>query len=149
MLMSLYRTPIKTKRWYFNVLFHCADIAKVNAWLIYRRHCNQLKVSKKSMLSLIKFTMMIAAALTRFRTIGSPSKRKSDVDLPLERRKQPAPVPVADVWYDNVAHWPEFCKKENKCRFCKTGTGRVYCTKCDMCLCLSNSRNCFVAYHSK
>ena len=47
MLISLYRTPIKTKRWYLKVLFHCIDIAKVNAWLIYRHHCNQLKVSKK------------------------------------------------------------------------------------------------------
>ena len=43
----------------------------------------------------------IAAALTRSRTnqraVGHPSKGKSDVDLPLERRKQPASVPVADV----------------------------------------------------
>ena len=96
---------------------------------------------------------MIGAALTKSRIIqravGHPLKRKFDGDLPLERRKQPAPVPVADVQYDNVAHWPEFRKKKNKCRFCKTGTRHVYCTKCDMCLCLSNSRNCVVAYHSK
>ena len=38
------------------------------------------------------------------RAVGHPSKIKSDADLPLERRKQPAPVPVADVRYDNVAH---------------------------------------------
>ena len=76
---------------------------------------------------------MIGAAHTKSRTIqravGHPLKRKSDGDLPLERRKQPAPVPVADVQYDNVAHWPEFCVKKNKCRFCKTGTRHVYCTK--------------------
>ena len=47
MLISLYRTLIKTKRWYLKVLFHCIDIAKVNAWLIYRHHCSQLKLSKK------------------------------------------------------------------------------------------------------
>ena len=35
MLIALYRTLIKTKRWYFKILFHCVDIAKVNAWLIY------------------------------------------------------------------------------------------------------------------
>ena len=105
----------------------------------------------------MKFTMMIPAALTKSRTIqktvGRPSKRKSDGDLPLERRKEsapiPAPVPAPAPVPDNVPHWPEFLKKKNKCRFCKTGAGRVYCTKCDMCLCLSNSRNCFVAYHSK
>ena len=153
MLIFLYRTPIKTKIWYLKVLFHYVDIAKVNAWLVYRHHCNQLKVSKKSYLSLIKFTMMIAAALTKSRITQRaaccPSKTKSDGDLPIERRKQLAPVSVADSQYDNVFHWPECCKKKSKCRFCKTGTKRVYCTKCDMCPCLSKSRNCFVAYHSK
>ena len=38
MLISLYRTHIKTKRWYLKVLFHCVDIAKINEWLLYRRH---------------------------------------------------------------------------------------------------------------
>ena len=88
-LISLYRTPRKTKGWYLKVLFHCVDIVKVNAWLIYCRDCNQLKVSKKSQLSLVKFTMMIAAALTKShniqRAVGRPSKRKLDGDLPLER----------------------------------------------------------------
>ena len=76
-------------------------------------------------------------------------KIKSDGDLPLERQKRPTPVPVADIRYDNVAQSPEFREKKNKYGFCKTGTGCVYCTKCDMGLCLSNSRNCFIAYHSK
>ena len=40
-LIALYRTTIKSKRWYLKVLFHCVDIAEVNAWLLYRRHCDQ------------------------------------------------------------------------------------------------------------
>ena len=43
MLISLYRTQVKPKRWYIKVLFHCVDIAKVNAWLLYKRHCIQLE----------------------------------------------------------------------------------------------------------
>ena len=38
MLISVYRTNIKAKRLYLKVLFHCLDIAKVNAWLLYQRH---------------------------------------------------------------------------------------------------------------
>ena len=152
MLISLYRTSITSKRWYLKVLFHCGDIAKVNAWLIYRRYCNQLEVPKKSQISLLKFTMAISSALTKSTTVqrvGRPSKRQSDDHLPLVRRKVPTPAPVDDIRYDNVAHWPEFREKKNKCRLCKTGTRRVYCKKCDLCLCLNNSRNCFVTYHSK
>jgi len=36
MLISLYRTRIKARRWYLKLLFHCVDITKVNEWLLYR-----------------------------------------------------------------------------------------------------------------
>ena len=102
---------------------------------IYCLHCYQLKVANKSQLKVMKFTMMIAAAYAKSctiqRAVGCPSKRKSDADLRVERRKQIALVAVADVRYDNVAHWPEFREKKNNCQFCKTGIGRVYCTKCE------------------
>ena len=122
MLISLYRTSITSKRWYLKVLFHCGDIAKVNAWLIYRRYCNQLEVPKKSQISLLKFTMAISSALTKSTTVqrvGRPSKRQSDDHLPLVRRKVPTPAPVDDIRYDNVAHWPEFREKKINVDFVK------------------------------
>ena len=65
MLVSLYRTTIITrKRWYLKLIFHCVDIAKVNAWLLYRRHCEQRRVTKKMQISLRKFTTQIASAFT-------------------------------------------------------------------------------------
>ena len=65
MLIVLYRTSIKTKRWFLKVLLYCIDIAKVNAGLIYRRHRNLLKRPKKCQLSLLKFTVPIASALVK------------------------------------------------------------------------------------
>ena len=40
MLIALYRAAIRSIKWYLKVLFHCVNIAKVNAWLLYRRHCD-------------------------------------------------------------------------------------------------------------
>ena len=48
MLISLYRTTVKMKRWYLKILFHCVDISKVNAWLLYHFHWNQLEVLQKN-----------------------------------------------------------------------------------------------------
>ena len=31
MLISVYRTHFKTKRWYLKILLHCVDISKINA----------------------------------------------------------------------------------------------------------------------
>ena len=113
MLISLYRTTIKTKIWYLKVLFHCVDIANT----------------------------------IRCRSMGR-SSRSSTNEVPATRkRKLPTAILVDDVRYDKIDHWPEFRVKKNKCRHCKTGTGRVYCKKCDVCLCLSNARNCFYEFH--
>ena len=38
-LISLYRIKIKTKRWHIKIFWHLVDMAKLNAWLLYRRHC--------------------------------------------------------------------------------------------------------------
>ena len=62
-LIALYRAPMKTKRWYMKVLVHCADICKVNAWLLYRRYATQLSISKKKQLTLVQFTTKVAGGL--------------------------------------------------------------------------------------
>ena len=158
MLISLYRINFKTKRWYLKVLFHCIDIYKVNAYLLYRRHSDQMCISAKQQLNLLKFTSIIASSLTKaskaVKSVGRPSKRsldQSDVTTPSLKRlaKVPTPIPATDVRYDNVGHWPECRDDKRKCRLCKTGQSRVFCSKCDICLCLSNARNCFLDFHSK
>lgn len=153
MLISLYRTSIKTRRWYLKVLFHCLDIAKVNAWLLYRRYSEQMNVPDKHQLSLLKFTIRIAEGLLRGgkvpNSVGRPRKRKATDTPSPTSRKQAAAVPCEDVRCDNVAHWPEFRKKKNKCRLCKTNYSRAYCKKCNLCLCLNNTRNCFYGFHTK
>ena len=81
MLISLYRTQIKTKRWYIKVLFHCVDIAKVNVWLLYKRHWMQLETPKRKQKSLLKFILEIIHSLLHRNTtptakIGRLSKRQ-------------------------------------------------------------------------
>ena len=153
MLIALYRTQIKIKRWYLKVLFHCVDIAKVNAWLLYRRHCEQLGTPKRRQLSLLKFTIAIASALIHSRTlvsgVGRPLKRKSSGGYGSNSKKVPtAPSPIDDIRFDHVSHWPEYKPDKRKCKLCKIGQSRVYCIKCKVCLCLSNERNCFLKYHT-
>ena len=63
MFLSLYRIRVKTRRWYLKIFWHCVDIAKVNAWLLYRRHCTILKVPKRKEMSLLKFSCEEAEGL--------------------------------------------------------------------------------------
>ena len=52
--------------------------------------------------------------------------------------------------FDKLNYMPK-CKsgytKRKPCDLCKMSTN-VYCTKCNVHLCMSNRRNCFIPYHS-
>ena len=43
MLVQLYKTPMKSKRWYLRLFAYCIDVSIVNAWLLYRWDCASLK----------------------------------------------------------------------------------------------------------
>ena len=115
MLIAMYRTKIKTKRWYLKVLFHCIDIAKVNAWLLYHRHCDLKKVPKKHHLPLLHFCLEISACLIRCgmagikRKAGRPPLDERHIREKAEKkgRKPDMPLPAKVARLDNSHHWPE------------------------------------------
>ena len=161
MLISLYRTPYKTRRWYLRVVFHLLDICKVNAWLLYRRYANQLNIPARRQMKLADFSIKIAQAFIQRckpsdRPVGRPAKRVSEERIE-KRGKQPkTPAPQDDVRFNDVGHWPQRETKKGKCRNCKM-TCRVKCMKCSrlygdqngsVYLCLEQERNCFYDYHS-
>lgn len=39
MLVEIYRIDIRSKRFYLRIIFHLIDMAVVNSWILYRRHC--------------------------------------------------------------------------------------------------------------
>lgn len=47
MLVSLYRTGMKTRRWYFGIFSQIIDVCVNNAWLLYRREMNMKKKNPK------------------------------------------------------------------------------------------------------
>ena len=108
MLIALYRITIKTKRWYLKVLFHCVDISKVNAWLLHRRHCQQLEIPRNRQLSLLKFTVSIATALVRAKSIvnsvGCTSKRRASGSIGENSRKKSTSSSIADIRFDSTRH---------------------------------------------
>ena len=73
---------MKAKRWYLKFSVHCANISKVNGWLMYRRHVDQISIKKKKQMALSSFSTKIANGLLYKlklidRPVGRRSKRKS------------------------------------------------------------------------
>ena len=69
MMCSLYKYQLKSKRWYLYIFYHTLTIALVNAWFVYKRDCEELRVKK--ILPLRKFQAHVATALCKS---GKPSR---------------------------------------------------------------------------
>eukprot|EP00795_Rhopilema_esculentum_P017041 gene17041-8550_t len=118
MLISLYHIEANTKRWYINIFWHLVDTYKVNAWFLYTRHYEQMGLPARKRKSLMNFSCEIAKALIYAKkgpekpTQGRPSKRASLKCAPNY------PLSVADVCYDNIAHWPAPTHDKKRCKVC-------------------------------
>lgn len=147
MLIELYRTPFKTRRWYLKIVMHIVDMCIVNGWLLYRRHATQKDVAESEQLTLVAFRSRVAGGLLQRdmtpKRAGRPSLEKPKIKQPRIDR------PVDDVRYDCTGHWPVYVQKRGRCKFCKDGFSRVMCEKCELHLCLTAKSYCFKKFHMK
>ena len=62
-LLSLYRITCKTKRCYQKMFWHLIDMAKVNAWILYRRHFCQNGKPHKDQKCLLQYSLELSDVL--------------------------------------------------------------------------------------
>ena len=145
MLISLYRTPFKAKRYYLRIFAHMLDLCICNAWLLARRDANLLQEQFKKPLK--KFRQEIATSLllkNRVTKRGRPSHENA----PISKIRRPVALrPQEDVRFDQTAHWPIHASK-GRCRNCTSGWSRMKCSKCKVILCWTAERNCFLDFHT-
>jgi hypothetical protein len=116
-----------------------------------------MKVSKKTVMSLLTFRVNVAGALLKSAPPPPSAKRgrPSLKSLPDEnnsstpQRAVPNPVPPASVRFDKYDHWPVQLEK-GRCRNSGcTGYTRILCSKYELCLCLNEKNNSFKDYHKE
>ena len=157
MLISLYRINVRSKKYYMKIIFHLIDLSLVNAWLLYRRHCFQVKVPKNKIMPLLTFRINVAETLLKSAPPAPPVKRGRPSSKSLSdennsstpQRAVPIPVPPTNVRFDKYDHWPVQIEK-GRCRNSGcTGYTRISCSKCELRLCLNEKNNCFKDYHNE
>ena len=153
MLIALYRIPIKTNRWYVRLFWHLIDMCKVNAWLLYRRHHEQLGNLERSV-TLVQFILELTEGLIHAnKPVPIPAargrpRRSTTPSIEKRGREPTVALPFQDKRYDEIGHWPEHVDKKNGCRYCIM-TCRSKCEKCNIYLCFVPDRNCFKEFHTK
>lgn len=155
MLISLYRINIRSKKYYMKIIFHLIDLSIVNAWLMYRRHCCQVRLASNEILSLLQFRMAIAESLL-IPLVVEPIKRRgrpsahpapTDTKSSKKRRSLTQRLPSIKARFDGLHHWP-IAVSRGRCRYpgCQ-GVSTIRCSKCQIRLCLNSKNNCFKKFH--
>lgn len=141
-LTSLYKFPMKSRRWYMYIFLHTICAAVVTCWLWYKCHS---KLLKKKPMKLSVFQSEVASALISVKRVGRPSL---DDPLPCPPQKK-ATRPVDDVRMDGADHLPEWTSR-NRCmgKGCTAKTF-IRCVKCGVMLCCNKDRNCFLTFHTQ
>lgn len=70
-----YKFPMKSCRWYMYIFWHTIILAVINAWLLYKRDCKALKMTKKEILNRRQFQAQLASSLILVNTHNTTPKR--------------------------------------------------------------------------
>ncbi|XP_062851349.1 piggyBac transposable element-derived protein 3-like [Trichomycterus rosablanca] len=150
MLVHMYKTPAKSRRWYLPLFGYILDLCVSNSWLVYKRDCDLLN---EKPIPLKRFRLAVAHTLKQVNKTASKVGRPSfSSPPPMSQKKQYVPRPTQpqpDVRYDNCGHMPLHSVKRGRCNFCPKGVSRWKCEKCNVFLCLNANQQCFIAYHKK
>ena len=151
MLTHLYKTPMRARRWYMRLFGYALDLCVCNAWILYKRDCKALGEKPMALkffrLDISRFARCQKGMVTRV-TRTSP-----EGPLMVPRRGQRAQLPPDQRRYDATKlHMPSFVSNRQTCKHCSNKSdvhrSRWMCEVCQVALCLSDTRNCFKAFHT-
>ncbi|MGL6082107.1 MAG: hypothetical protein ACRC4N_06460, partial [Gammaproteobacteria bacterium] len=135
-LIGYYNVLHKTTKWYKTFFFHFVDIAVVNSFILHKYLCQS---QSKTPLSHKEF---------RERLLSELATQSSTSD---------APEPSTSATAAAEQCLPEYFGSDaasgrRVCALCKLAGLKIktpmYCTKCNVPLCLVPSRNCFSKWHT-
>ena len=151
-LTAKYKFHLKACRWYIYIFWHTITLAVVNAWLLYKRDCEALKVPQKDIQAEVASSLILVDATVETPKRGRPSmaekRRLSDGPFTTQPKAARCHLPT-DVRHDQVGHLPKKTKR-GRCRNVGcTGYTNTQCQKCGVHLCFSDDKNCYIDYHCK
>lgn len=142
MLVSLYKIPFKSRRWYIGIFCQLLDISINNSWILYKKNTNDRKK-----MSLKIFRQDLYLNLTK----KNRSVRSHSIVENSTIKNPKLPRPISPIRFDNICHFPNTKEDMGRCKYCLKNT-TVYCMKCNIRLCFvtgKKSRNCFLNFHTK
>ena len=147
--MAFYRIATKSVKWYKRVMYLFIDLSLVNAYLLFKA------VEGNGGLPLYRFKLDVSLALMFAENLDNPLSAAAVLlrrDILHAENGDPVSHtdPIDAVRLDGSNHWPQnVAKQQRRCKLpgCKKRSV-VWCTKCQVYLCMAKERQCFIEYHT-
>ena len=137
MFLSLYRSKMRSKKWYHRIAFHLLQLTAVNSYSLYK------EIGGNG--SYLDFLVDICRSLVAAEDVDRVDRE----DLPkieINNRSLKARDVPKSIRYDRIDHWPlQLTKAHCKYPGCNRRTA-FKCLKCSVFLCVNGS-DCFLQYH--
>jgi hypothetical protein len=128
------------------------DLAITNSWLMFKKQEILRGVPKIKVQQLRQFKLELAEMLVETHVDIEPMHSSdSEPDIPKRPRGKPPPavIPSKIKRTSAAKHMPSCQDKQSRCRHCHYNRSRTKCTTCNLFLCLTKTRNCYMQFHQK
>ncbi|XP_065812570.1 piggyBac transposable element-derived protein 3-like [Labrus bergylta] len=147
MLVHLYCTPMKSKRWYLHLFAYVIDASITNAWVGHPLKDFRIQVFRGAS------GQMPATSSSRRSSSLSVESLTTSSDIPKPVRGHRSHTPNEAVRFDlSLFHAPVRAKRQT-CKYCSSKgnilRSNVACRVCKVHLCMNSECNCFIRYNDK
>jgi hypothetical protein len=165
-LRSYYERDRKSKKWWHRLFYSLMETCLVNSWICFCDLVSEKHLTNESIVDLLQFKRRVTLGFlyqslnSQRAVVGREGRLTQKVHpspaLGPKRRRSRLSV-REEIRFNAVGlHHPIFGEKRGRCEWCQATTeskreARPFsqCSRCQVFLCLSKKRNCFVEYHDE
>ncbi|XP_046963295.1 piggyBac transposable element-derived protein 3-like [Vanessa cardui] len=152
-LLAVCPARARTKKWTVRFYSHMIDLVIVNSWIKYKEDNKKLGKPAHQILKLREFKQEIAEKMILdniYRDENEPEDQDNENLNKKRGRPGAVPLPPDAKRFHAANHLPDMGTKQNRCR--NSGCSKkttITCIYCNIPLCITPKRNCFVEFHTK
>jgi hypothetical protein len=157
MLRSGITTHSTSKTWWWGIFCYLADQSHIAVFRTWNKLVPTKKMTMHSIVEQIFYGLIGKSdkliKSTEVRSILTPQRLRPPQE-PAKKRVRLNPTKADEARFIATTHMPKSLGKSRNCVLCWQNTKKqkkssIYCSACDVVLCVKSDRDCFWEYHQK